>query len=427
MLKTSSNANPNYLCKLFKLEEVQKHPNADSLYIVEVDYVPVITSNPSVGSWYLYFPTDSKINEGFLSFTNSFRKAEKNKDGVTGFFEDNCRVKTVKLRGEYSSGFIVPAKRLEEYLKIKLPKVETYFDTVEDTLLVEKYFTSPPVVKKVNKEAVKHNIVEGEFQFHVDTDNLRKEISKLYPQDMINISYKTHGTSHILAHVLHNKKLPWYKAWYYKLFKKPTTYYDYVTSSRKVIKTPESGSYYGEDVWLVASEKFKDKVPKGYSIYSEVIGYTPSGKYIQKDYDYGCKEGEFKIMPYRIRVDGRELSPEEIIEWTKEAGLEPMVSYFTGTMQEHYVSLLGEDTVYKLYMDAKQEDYHEALEMFKDNYLKALEKMYNEKPCFMCKNKVPEEGIVIRKLNDPHRFTAFKLKSKAFLLKESMQDVQADV
>ena len=33
----------------------------------------------------------------------------------------------------------------------------------------------------------------------------------------------------------------------------------------------------------------------------------------------------------------------------------------------------------------------------KEELVKKLEKEYNEKDCFMCNNKVPEEGIVIRK------------------------------
>ena len=50
-----------------------------------------------------------------------------------------------------------------------------------------------------------------------------------------------------------------------------------------------------------------------------------------------------------------------------------------------------------------------------------LEAEYNEKDCPICTNKVPEEGIIIRKLKHPSKFEAFKLKSKRFLEKESKE------
>jgi len=45
---------------------------------------------------------------------------------------------------------------------------------------------------------------------------------------------------------------------------------------------------------------------------------------------------------------------------------------------------------------------------------------FNEKNCFMCKNSVPEEGIVIRK-EGLFGYDAFKLKSFRFLEFESAE------
>lgn len=171
------NANKNYLAKTFQLQQKQvtKHPNADKLSLVMVDYLPIISNNPQVDEWYVYFPTESAINEDFLSFTNSFRKAEKNKNPESvGFFEDNCRVKTIKLRGEISSGYIVPLKQLENFVGKELPKEEVYFNEVEGIEIVKKYkkkynqATVNTSSSKTDKKAAKVNIVEGQFQFHSD-------------------------------------------------------------------------------------------------------------------------------------------------------------------------------------------------------------------------------------------------------------------
>lgn len=448
------NANKNYLAKVFLLKsnQITKHLNADRLSIVNIDYLPVISNNPQADNWYVYFPTESVINEDFLSFTNSFRKAEKNKDKeAVGFFEDNCRVKTIKLRGEISSGYIVPLTQLESFIGKELPKEEVYFNEVEGIEIVKKYkkkynqATVNTSLSKTDKKAAKVSIVEGQFQFHEFTYNLRKELYKLYPADVINVSFKYHGASHIAGNLLFNKpkKLNKIKELWYKLLKKdlPTEQvYDYVASSRKVIKLGNDGNpgFYNEDIWTHALESFKERIPKGWTIYSELVGYLPSGSYIQNEYDYGCKKGTYKIIPYRITITDRdgnvvELSPKQIVKWSKDNGLEPMHIFYTGTVLDHYKQLLikhpSEDAkaALELYEDSEKvskedyEAYKEALDIFRSYYLQMLEAEYNEKDCPLCSNKVPEEGIIIRKLGHIDKFEALKLKSKRFLKHESEQ------
>lgn len=98
---------------------------------------------------FIYFPTACCINPDFLSYDNLFRKSEKNNDPhKTGLFEDNGKVKTVKLRGELSEGFIVPAVEFTNWItSITNRDIElidgTEFDTVEHegkTFWVNKKF-----------------------------------------------------------------------------------------------------------------------------------------------------------------------------------------------------------------------------------------------------------------------------------------------
>ena len=70
------------------------------------------------------------------------------------------------------------------------------------------------------------------------------------------------------------------------------------------------------------------------------------------------------------------------------------------------------------------EEYKEALTEFRAEYLHMLEVEYNEKDCPICINKVPEEGIIVRKLKHPSKFEALKLKSKRFLKHESDEQDQ---
>ena len=52
------------------------------------------------------------------------------------------------------------------------------------------------------------------------------------------------------------------------------------------------------------------------------------------------------------------------------------------------------------------------------DFLSHLEVTYNEKDCYMCTNKVPEEGIILR-IEYLESYEAYKLKSKKFTLMES--------
>jgi len=55
---------------------------------------------------------------------------------------------------------------------------------------------------------------------------------------------------------------------------------------------------------------------------------------------------------------------------------------------------------------------------WQENFLQKLEEEYNEKDCYLCINKVPEEGIILR-IEKLEQYEAYKLKSKKFLLMES--------
>lgn len=59
-----------------------------------------------------------------------------------------------------------------------------------------------------------------------------------------------------------------------------------------------------------------------------------------------------------------------------------------------------------------------SVSLWQNQFLNYLESKYNEKDCYMCVNKVPEEGIVLR-IEHLEEYEAYKLKSKRFTLMES--------
>lgn len=78
-----------------------------------------------------------------MAANNLFRHNEfnANKEASPGFFEDNGRVKPIKLQGVPSEGFIMPIDSLYKWLDLK---EGTEFDSLDKHILCKKYVVNPP-------------------------------------------------------------------------------------------------------------------------------------------------------------------------------------------------------------------------------------------------------------------------------------------
>ena len=448
----SKNANINYLAKIIAIKDFTPHPNADALKIAHVGGYSIIVGIDEQPGLYIYFPALCQINENLLSYANLYRHKEKNSnpEAKPGFFEDNGRVKAIKLRGVVSEGFLLPAETLRDFIlatvnvKINEFDVNFEFDAVEqdgkEFWICKKY-----VIKQTQGSGSRNNsgkvakgfdrIDENQFRFHYNTVQVKKEPWCIAPDDMIQISEKIHGTSGISAYVLCKKPLTfWNKLGNILLGRKwneENKYYDYIYASRTVIKNryinkKATAGYYGVDVWREADKVVKPHLIKGMTAYYEIVGYLPNGNYIQKNYDYGCVppdtldantgqieyiEGKhFKVRIYRItltNVDGvtHEFSTQEVQQWCALNGLRTVTELYYGIARDLYP---------ELYQDVNGEP------MYPENWNEQFwEKLSNDKDFFMecnspsCNNKVPHEGLVIKKEDMIPR--AWKLKCYAFL------------
>lgn len=415
----SQNANENYTAKIVGLNNERKHNNADKLKIFTIDFQNVITDLSYENDDYvIYFPVECKINKDFLSYLNAFSDNNLNKDKtIKGFFGNQGRVKAISLRGERSQGFIIKLEMLEKFFGCSIEfKPNEDFDMIGDTLICEKYIPINQKGKfiksnqKVNKRVSR--LIESQFRFHNDTSNLRRNVYNITPNDLIGIHYKKHGTNLVVANLLVKKKLKWYESMLKKLgINIKDTEYDYIVSSRRVIKNEieekEHNHFYSSDIWTEASKKIKEYIPKGFSLYCEIIGFTPEGKPIQNKYDYGCNKCEYKVYIYRItftNIDGivTELDDYQIKQFCDRYNL----NYSDTMLYYGYAK--------DLY------PYLKISEHWNEEFLLQLEKDYNNKNCYMCKNIVPEEGIVLRKM-DVFDYECYKLKSAVFLEHESKE------
>lgn len=437
-LSRSKKANINYLAKIVNIKEFRQHSNPEvtRLKCCTIDGYNIITGIDSQPGLYVYFPTSCCINPNFLKYCNLYRHKELNSDSEqSGMFEDNGRVKAIKLKGELSEGFILPVVQFQNYiLSVTNKDIEVEegieFDIVEhegkEFWVNKKYIPKRQLGQGRSKsnqtKKVKglDKVIDEQFRLHYNTVLLKKCPHVIHPNDLISITEKIHGTSGISAYVLCKQNLNWKQIIAKWLTGEEFNVYDYLYSSRTVIKnrfynknvTP---GYYGVDVWAEADKIVRPCLQRGMSCYYEIVGFLPNGGYIQKNYDYGCVPpvGEesythgkhFKVRIYRVtltNVDGavHEFSAREVQQWCAKVGLTPVTEWYYGYARDLYPNLEVSQHWTENFMDNLANDSN----------------FYMEKNSPSCYNKVPHEGIVIKVEN--MKLEAFKLKTFAFLNKE---------
>ena len=428
----STKANINYLAKVVDINNFLPHPNAERMKIAQIGGYKVCVGIDEPIGRYVYFPVNSEINPNLLSYCNLYRHTEKNTNTEkAGFFNDNGRVTAIKLRGFPSEGFLLPFEQLENFiadtLNLKLSDIEnnTDFDIAvegnKEFWICKKYIVvhqtaqgQPNSNKRQKKVARFNKVIDTQFHYHYDTVRVQNDKWAIAPDDIISVTEKVHGTSGISAYVLCKEKpslINKIKGW----FGNTNIKYDYLYSSRSVIKnateTTNPGGYYSCDIWAEADKIIRPHLQKGMTIYYEIVGFLPTGKYIQKNYDYGCvppeagepftHEKHFKVRVYRItmiNVDGyiHEFSAKEVQEWCKANDLTPVTEYYYGYAKDLY-NIPVDDNWTDAFWDTMANDKN----------------FYMESNSPSCSNKVPHEGLVIKK--EDMRSRAWKLKCFAFL------------
>lgn len=447
----SEHYNPNYLAQIVAVDNFLPHnnPEVTKLKVAKVGGFDVIVGIDEQPGKFIYFPVNCTINPKFLNWANLYRHTELNNDAQkSGMFEDNGRVKAIRLKGQVSEGFLLPLMSFVTFAESMLnnifdegalePGIE--FDQVEcngNAFWVNKKYVIHASqqggtpngnngVKKRGKTLKKFNrILPDQFRFHYDTIILRKCPWVITPDSLISITSKWHGTSHISAFVKCKRPLTFREKLANLILRTPERFYDYdhIYASRSVVKNQYinrnvNNGFYNVDVWKCADDYLQPFMQKGMTIYAEICGYLPTGCYIQKNYDYGCvppSDGKYeqgvnyKVMVYRItitNVDGvvYEFSAKEVQDWCKRNNLTPVNELYYGYAKDLYKNLDVQDPEWsEKFMDAMAND---------DNF-------FMEKNSPDCYNKVPHEGIVI-KIEDGLSH-AWKLKTFAFLNGEQVQ------
>jgi hypothetical protein len=467
MFLISKTANNNYLAKIIRLNNLRKHNNADRLQVVTIDGNNVITDlKAKEGDIYVFFPLECTLNKEFLSWSNSFEDNSQNtnKDSK-GFFNKHGRVRAIKLRGEKSEGYIVPLTIIKDWLTSKYDYLikdftdeevlGVEFDSYNDIVLCEKYI---PRITNSNGSHCKKNarvakisrLIDNQFRFHIDTSHLKKHINKINPEDTISITKKLHGTSFVVAKILCNKKLSFSELLLSMLgIDINNKEYQTIWSSRNMVKnanrnlslvektinqirfwirnpsyfladikgsvchpiksikslyySSSNNHFYNYDLWEDIAKKIEHSLVDGITLYGEAVGYTRNNSYIQKPYDYGCVPGEFKAYIYRATMTNSsgfviELSAQQTKSYCEKYNLNYVPEIYHGKARDLFpISLIDN---------------------WQELFIEYLSVTYLEKDCDICNNKVPAEGIVVRK-EVPFEIEIYKHKSFRFFEHET--------
>ena len=443
-MKLNKPKNSNYCATVVEIKTLIPLEKCDNVQAAIIMGNQVVVSKDiKIGDIGLFFPVETELSKEYLSNNNLYRKPELNIDSKQkGYFEENGRIRCVKFRGHKSEGLFMPYESVFPFLKDSpilssedgdILNVGDEFDELNGTLICQKYVIKtnrtpgqPGSKKSKIDKKFESKLVENQFRFHTDTSMLYKNLHRIEPNSLIQISYKLHGTSGISSYVLCKRnitKRERFGAFIHNIYTNIVTFgknkfiitdthYDYLYSSRKVIKNqelnPNAQHYYSEDIWGIAHKELEPFLQKGMTFYYEIVGYLPNGGAIQKDYDYGYEQGKYGIYIYRItstNIDGKviEFSAKQVQDFCKKNGLNSVPELYYGYAKDLFT--------YQNINNPSDDDW-------RNEFLNYIKFKYNEKQCFMCSNKVPEEGVVIR--IEGLEIEAYKQKSNRFYERETI-------
>ncbi len=434
----------NYTATVISLPVKQKVEGLDNLVKVDIfGNSCLINKDENEDQLFLFFPAECELSHIFLSKNNLYKDPLLNEDpNKKSFFEINKRVKALKFKGVISTGFVIPLSSLKnvytdimdkDWFSSERFKVGDEFNEIDGIEICRKYVPKNlnlpgqpgSGLSKQDKIAKKFDkLIPNQFRLHESTSHLSKNTHMFNLDDIILISNKKHGTSAVFSNILIKKQLKWYERillkWGLKL---ETTENGNIYSSRTVVKNKyinldQGNGFYGKDndIWSIVNEEIKDKIEPGLTLYGEIIGFLPSGGWIQGQYDYGCKPTEHKFEVYRItytKPDGN------VIEFTWNQIREYCFKYELNTVEEFYFGTLKQWMMenYPEFPD----DSTPPIDNFGDAFFEKLQSSYNlEKIDKDCVNKVYAEGVVVR-IDGKSSFSAYKLKSKLFLNHETKE------
>jgi len=283
-----------------KVDEIKPHTNSDNLQITCIKGWQVVVRKNTFkqDDVVVYFPPDSILP---LSLSDKL--------GVTNYLSKG-RVRSVKLRNEFSHGFVAPIS--------DFPDITNYTidDNVADKLGVTKW--EPPVKYDTGDAEIDHHL----FHRYTDIENLRNFPDMFCDDELITVTEKIHGRNSRIGLI----DDVWMAGSHNLRKKQP-------------IEGAESVNYHwlpyvDENVRNMIIKIKNDKKASAVIMFCEIYGCN-------QDLKYGHTNGKNSYIIFDISVDGRYLSYDEFINYTNDFKINRVPLMFIGKYKE--LKLIGLD------------------------------------------------------------------------------------
>lgn len=311
----------------------------------------IVGIDTEVGTIGLYFPAETQLSHEYASNNNLYRHGNLNvNEKEVGYFDNNRRVKAIKLGGHRSDAIFMPLKSLlamgVSQDTIDSLKVGDTFDKLDGREVCRKYLNKIPGENRLDKNASKKfTRVESKFMpEHYDTDNWWRNEDKVPSEAQVIVTQKLHGTSIRIGRTVVQRRLSLRERIAKRLgVRVAETEFDAVYGSRKVIKdfnNPNQDHFYGTDLWSEIGKRYDDVIPENFLVYGEVIGWVPGTESpIQKGYTYDLARGEAELYVYRVAIitnQGRmaDLSWDAVMRFCEETGLKYTPELWRGAKKD---------------------------------------------------------------------------------------------
>ena len=267
-----------YNAYITKVKNIRPAENSDNLNLCTVFGTTVVVGKDiNETDLYIYFPSDGQLSVEYCAANDLVRRKDENGNPAGGYLDPNKRnVTAIRLRGNRSDGLIMPLSSLAfTGIDISTLKEGDNFTLINGVEICRKYIprsnkrtSNPSEGNRTRKK--KNSISFPYFKEHIDTPQLRYNLSMFQPGDVICLTEKVHGTSSRNGYALKKNKQNWLQ----KIFNINNNKFALIGGTRRTILSEDNAGYYGTNEFRYYwNKKFEKKLQKGEEVFGEIAGF----------------------------------------------------------------------------------------------------------------------------------------------------------
>lgn len=348
-MKLNKPENESYAGTIVTISEVHPLEGSDNIVGTNIfGFQAIVGVGTQPGERGIFFPAETQLSQEYCYENNLHQHGNLNRDeGSKGYLGDNRRIRAIRLRGNRSDCLFMPLTSLSYIKGLNLDdfKDGDTFDAIGEHPICNKY-----VIKRTKKEQRieknKDKFIRVDKKFlpeHYDSDQWYKHHDAIPDETTVIVTQKLHGTSIRVGNTIVRRRLGVRdRIAKFLGVRVAEDEMDYVFGSRKVIKdinNPNQNHFYTTDIWTDEGRKLEGKIPENFLIYGELIGWTPAGAPIQRNYTYNVPPQTCDLYVYRVafvNAQGKvvDLSWDQVKEFCKDTGLRHVPELWRGLKKD---------------------------------------------------------------------------------------------